>query len=486
MARIVRAWPCLASAVLYNLAFAPFNLTFLVFAALVPWLVSLKESTGREGFRSGWTFGFLLTLGQFSWMFPFVNKWVQNPALSLIPYLVMCAAAGVYFGVVGWQVSLCWRNKMPWAIPLVWAGMEVFRSFIPYLAFPYGLVATPLWLYPWMIQTAYYGSIYLVGAWVALVNVLLSLFLVGGLAWRQTRLYIGGIVLLLAVSMVRYNEPLPSEKIVVTVGQPGVDMAFGDRDSNQEVLSRVVPELHAEAKMHGSEMLVLPEAIAGRHETIPPMPPFTVSADPPMVFGGQRGSDPTFQSAFSFDGTWHYADKTRLVIFGEYVPFREQLPFIAKAFQLGEGGLVPGDKVTALKVGNRTIGPLICFEGLFADLGWKQAMNGAEILAVMSVDDWYMGTNAPDQLRAGSVWRAVESGLPLVRSATRGYSFAVDSQGHVRAQIPTEVTRSFRVELPVAPPQPFRFFFVFPMAAASALVLLPLGVWFDGRRRKRE
>ena len=55
--------------------------------------------------------------------------------------------------------------------------MEVFRSYIPGLAFPYGLIANPLWAFPQMIQTAYYGSIFLVGAWVVLINLLLAKFI---------------------------------------------------------------------------------------------------------------------------------------------------------------------------------------------------------------------------------------------------------------------------------------------------------------------
>jgi apolipoprotein N-acyltransferase len=484
MARLAKAWPCLASAVLVNLAFAPFHLTFLVFAALVPWLLSLRESNGREGFRSGWTFGFLMMLGQFAWNFSFVNKWVQNPALSLVPYLAMSAAAAVYFGIVGWQTTLCWRHGLPWAIPLVWAGMEVFRSFIPWLAFPYGLIATPLWLYPFMIQSAYYGSIFLLGAWVVLANVILCLLLAGSHKWRHIRGYIAAFLLLLGVSLAKYNEPIPGERIAVTVGQPGTDMAFGDKEQNEALLAKVVPEFQTRALTNGSELLVLPEGIAGSQRSFPPVPPFDIQASPPVVFGGQRGEDPTYQTAFSYDGTWRYADKTRLVIFGEYVPFREEFPLFAQAFQLPGGNLTPGTEVRALKAGKRTVGPLICFEGLFPDLAWKQAMNGAELLAVMSVDDWFMGTNAPEQLMGSSVWRAVETGLPLVRSASRGHSFAVDSQGHIRASLPLGTTDSFRVELPVAPPQPFRFFFVFPLTAFASLLLLPFGVAVAQRRMR--
>lgn len=482
MARLAKAWPCLASALLINLAFPPFNLGLLVVAGLVPWLLSLKEVDGKAGFRSGWTFGFLLMLGQLLWIFSFVNRWVGNPALAVIPYLLSCAFVALYFGLVGWQITLCWRNGMPWAIPLVWAGMEVLRSYIPGVAFPYSLIATPLWPYPFLIQTAYFGSIFLVGAWVVLVNVTLVMILGRDSGWRPLRGYMAGVILLMLGSWAKYTESMPTERITVTIGQPGTDLAFGDRAENLRKLQTVIPEFYARAQLNGSDLLVLPEGIAGGNGLFPPEPPFEVQPDPPIVFGGQRGTEPRYQTAFSFDGEWHYADKSRLVIFGEYVPFRRQLPFLASVFKLPGGDLIPSDGVKALKAGERTIGPILCFEALFPDIAYRQAKNGAQLLAVMSVDDWYMGTAAPDQLKAGSVWRAVETGLPLVRSASLGYSLAVDPRGNVVAEIPTKESRSFRVELPIGPPQPFRSFTVFPLAALSSLVLLPFGVWLSGRR----
>lgn len=482
MARLAKAWPCLASAILINLAFPPFNLGLLVLVGLIPWLVSLKEATGKAGFKSGWTFGFLLMLGQLLWIFSFVDRWVGNPFLAFIPYLMSCAFVALYFGILGWQVTLCWRNGMPWAIPLVWAGMEVFRSYIPGLAFPYSLIATPLWPYPFLIQTAHYGSIFFVGAWVALVNVTVALILGGESGWRPLRGYMAGVILLMLASWVKYSEPFSTGKITVSVGQPGTDLAFGDRTENMAKMRVAVAEFYARAQVAGSDLLILPEGIAGGNGLFPPQPPFEVEANPPIVFGGQRGDEPRYQTAFSFDGQWHYADKTRLVIFGEYVPFRKQLPFLASVFQLPGGDLVPAKEVKTLKAGGRTIGAMLCFEGLFPDIAYQQAMKGAELLAIMSVDDWYIGTAAPDQLKAGAIWRAVETGLPVVRSATMGYSLAVDPKGHVRAELPTKEKRSFRVELPTASAQPFRSFAVFPLVAVTSLVLLPLGIWVSGRR----
>src|SRR6185436_20490735 len=82
------------------------------------------------------------------------------------------------------------------------------------------------------------------------------------------------------------------------------------------------------------------------------------------------------------------------------------------------------------------VGPLICFEGLFPDLAYRQATNGARLLTVISIDDWYMGTAAPEQLRSAAVWRAVETDLPLARAASLGYSLAVDQRGRIMNQAP--------------------------------------------------
>lgn len=486
MARLVKAWPCLASAVLINLAFPPFNLGLLVLAGLVPWLTSLKDCDGKQGFRSGWTFGFLLMLGQMFWMFTFINRWVQNPILSLIPYILGCAYLALFFGLLGSLGSLSWRHKMPWAIPLLWAGLEIARSYIPVLAFPYSLIATPLWTFPWMIQGAYFGSIYLVSAWVVVVNLFLVMALAKGSSWRQVRGYFAVVALVLLGSFVRFNDELPTKRMAVTVGQPGADLAFGNPDENALKIQREVDLFTVQALLNGSELLVLPEGIAGGSGAFPPDPPFGVNEKVPVIFGGQRGSEPRFQTAFSFDGTWKFADKTRLVVFGEFVPLRNQLPFLTSAFNLPGGDLQAASEVKALDVGGYRVGPLLCFEGLFPDIAYRQAQNGSQLLAVMSVDDWYMGTTAPDQLKAGSVWRAVETGLPLVRAGSLGYSFAVDPRGRLLREVPTGSAQSFRVELPIAPANPFPFFAVFPLAALSSLILLPMGIWVSNRKLNRK
>jgi apolipoprotein N-acyltransferase len=415
---ITKAWPIATSVVLLLAAFPPTNLVFLVFVALAPWIVSLKGATNWGAFRSGYLFGLLFMLGQMAWLQSLTNHWVHNFGLSLVPWLLSALIAGFYFAAAGWLIRLCWNQNRPWLIPLAWAGIEVFRSFVPGLAFPWGLAATPLWPMPILIQTAFYGTIYFVSAWVVLGNVAFALMLTGR-RYQGLRNYVTVWVVLLALSLVRYSDVPQGRKTTVAVGQPGVDMAFGDPQLRQASLERNLKALVTTAAERKVELLVLPEGLTQASGVMPPDVPFEIPKGLNVLFGGQRGTGPVYQSAFAYDGKWRYADKMRLVVFGEYVPGRNWIPFLSK-FDLPEGDLTPSSKVSAIEVGDLRVGPLLCFEGLFADIAQRQVENGAQLLAVMSVDDWYVGTAAPAQLKCAAVWRAVETGLPVVRSATRG------------------------------------------------------------------
>ncbi len=432
MDRVVRAWPAVASAALVLLAFPPFHLGLLVFVALVPWLASLREASGWGAFRSGYVFGIVFWAGQMSWLQPLVQRWTGDPVLSAAPYLLAMAIGALYFSAMAWIVRTCWAGNAIWLVPVAWAGIEVIRSIVPLLAFPWGLLATPLTPYPATIQLAYFGSIYAVSAWVVLANVCFALALrntpmaavrSGGLVWGA----------LLGVSLVRYISPQSGASVTVTAGQPGIDLAFGSRAGNSRDIGEAVGKLQEAASAHGSKLLVLPEGLVGALAELPPELPFRVAAGLPVLFGAQRGSEPGFQTAFAYDGTWRFADKRRLVVFGEYVPFRDQLPFL-RAFELPTGDLNAADRTSTVEVGGFSVGPLLCFESLFYDVGIQQAKNGAQLLAAMVIDDWYMGTVAPDQLKFGAVWRAVETGLPIVRVGSLGYTYAADARGNIVAR----------------------------------------------------
>jgi len=471
---IVKAWPSAASAILLLLAFPPFNLGLLVLVALVPWLISLRDTTGKGAWRSGYCFGFIYGLGQLFWVEQLVSRWVGSVWMGIIPWFIACALYSIYFGWVAVLIRHCWNRNWLWAIPLVWAGIEVFRSFIPSFAFPWGLLASPLWPYTALIQNAHFGTIYMVSAWVVLINLLVCLLLVG-LSYRRMRSYISVAAVGAVMSVVWLDTVEPSTKLTVTAGQPGVDMAFSDPDIADEAMRRNVNAITDRADVDGTKLLVLPEGIA-MAPTMPPKAPFRISTKVPVIFGGRRSTNPTFQSAFGFDGKrWQYEDKTRLVVFGEYVPGRDLFPFLTSAFKLpGEDFVAGREGVKAFDIAGTKVGPIVCFEALFPDVSFLQAAQGSRLLAVIGIDDWYMDGNAPDQIRAASVWRAVETGLPLVRAMSTGYTMAVDGHGHILAMAPLRTPIGLKVDMPIPDKSPlFRAAPVFPALSCVFALVMP-------------
>lgn len=485
MARTARVLLPVLSAALFQLAFPPFNLGPLVFVCLVPWFWHLSTSTHRGAFKSGYLMGFLIVLAQMAFLSPLVTHWTGSTLLGMLPWLACGFIGAFYFAFAGILIRYAMVRRRYWAIPFVWAGIEVFRSYVPCLAFPWFILATPLWPYPAIDQLAFFGTIYLVSGWVCLANV--AIFI--GLKKQPLRCVAYSIpaLLCLLISLVWYMRPIPGRTFRVVVGQPGFDLAFGDQTQRPFEIRNRVEQLIAVGKENHASLLVLPEGIV-EGGSFPPDTPFALDPTVPTLFGGQRGTGPAYQTAFLYDeGKWTYADKSRLVVFGEYVPGRDYIPFLS-SFKLPAGDLRAAEKVSALKVDGVVVGPMICFEGLFWDVAHAQSQNGAQLLAIMSIDDWYMGTAAPDQLKYGAMWRAIETGLPVVRSASLGYTLVVDAKGRVTSHVPLQGLKWIVADVTVQDDplrNPARSFFPWALGAFP-FGLLAWAIGARARARRRE
>lgn len=444
---VAKVWPIVASAALFSLAYAPANLSLLVFVALVPWLESLRHTNGGGAVRSGLTFGVLFWLFQMNWLVPFVEKWTGSFGLALLPWLAVPIVCAWYFALLAWFIHKAWRLGLWWFIPLLWAGLEFARAYMPTLAFPWGLLATPLWRIPMVVQHAALGSIFLVSAWVCLVNVAFVCVLYSNKKLTAVRMAIVAIVIA-GVSWVRYVYPPQGVQKTITLGQVGVDLAFGDKEHREADLNFAMATILARAMAQGSNLVIFPEGVCLGDDQSPPYS--SIGPQPPVavMMGGKRGSTPPYQSTFAYDGKWKFVDKTRLVVFGEFVPFRSLLGGL-EGFRLPNGDLRSGDKIDILEVAGIKIGPELCFEALFPNIAAKQSALGAQMLAIMVIDDWYVGTTATDQLEAAAVWRAIETGLPVARVGSLGKTFVVDPVGNVTYRAPFGEPFALRAELTI-------------------------------------
>jgi Apolipoprotein N-acyltransferase len=77
--------------------------------------------------------------------------------------------------------------------------------------------------------------------------------------------------------------------------------------------------------------------------------------------------------------------------------------------------------------------PLICYEGLYPGFTPGGPQRPAWILNV-SNDAWFGITSGPKQHLNLASYRAIETGLPMVRSTPTGVSAMIDPWGRVRSE----------------------------------------------------
>jgi len=126
--------------------------------------------------------------------------------------------------------------------------------------------------------------------------------------------------------------------------------------------------------------------------------------------------------------------KTRLVPFGEYIPFRQELSFLTSISKAASSNMVPGPGAHLLNATDRAgsplpIGVLICFESAFPDMSRVDADKGAQLIVYQSETSTFQGTWGPDQHASLGAIRAAETGRPVVQAALTGDSVAFDARG---------------------------------------------------------
>jgi apolipoprotein N-acyltransferase len=148
--------------------------------------------------------------------------------------------------------------------------------------------------------------------------------------------------------------------------------------------------------------------------------------------------------------------KAHLVPYGEYLPMREILE------PLGASRLVPGSIDFWPGPGPRTLdlgpwgkaGVQICYEIVFSGQV-ADRHNRPDYIFNPSNDGWF-GPSGPPQHLAQARLRAIEEGLPVLRSTTTGISAVIDARGVVRAHAPMlRAQRLDGIVPPAAPPTPF-------------------------------
>lgn len=150
-------------------------------------------------------------------------------------------------------------------------------------------------------------------------------------------------------------------------------------------------------------------------------------------------------------------DKHRLVPLGEFLPLRsilEPIGFVSLVHAPAD--FTPGPQPAPIEApGLPRVQPLICYESLFP--GFTSDAGGRPSWIVNpSNDSWFGKTSGPWQHLNIMGHRAIEEGLPVVRSTPTGVSAIIDAYGRTRSALSIGEAGVIDSPIPAAlPPTPY-------------------------------
>ena len=141
--------------------------------------------------------------------------------------------------------------------------------------------------------------------------------------------------------------------------------------------------------------------------------------------------------------------KMHLVPFGEYLPFRKEVPLIDTLL----GGILPGDftpgtiaEPVKLQSPAIDIIPLICFEDTVGRLARKFVRDGPQLIVNLTNDGWFLQSAEMEQHLANAVFRSIELRRPMCRASNTGPSCFIDVLGRVTQKLVDPNTGSQFIE----------------------------------------
>ena len=489
------------------MGFPPLALWPLALAGVAgfAWLV-WRSASWRQAAFLGWLFGvahftlannWIATAFTFQAEMPVALGWVAVPLLSL--YLAVFPAIAC-----GLAKALAPNATLAVFAPMLGAGWivgEWLRSwvFTGYAWAPLSLILVGPFDRPGAaLALPLTGTYALSGLLLAFVTLLLSLL--------SMRRWLPAAALA-AAPIAAMLWPAPAQrqgKLPFTLVQPNLRQAEINDPSKFEAQFQRIAALSRPRGDTPRRLILWPEsaipdylepgypqryydeATAGRDPALARMRIGAVGGDGAMLLAGSvnlrigaRDNFPVatgaFNSIMAIGPAGRIAgryDKAHLVPYGEYLPMRTILePLGLSRLVAGTLDFIPGPGPRSIDLGAwGKAGMQICYEIVFS--GEVVDRNDRPDYIFNPSNDGWFGSWGPPQHLAQARMRAIEEGLPVLRSTTTGISAVIDARGVVRDHIGRDrAARMDGLVPPAAPPTPFARFGHWLAALWAALLV---------------
>lgn len=519
---------CILTGLLSAALFPPLGWSQAAWIALVPGLLAARVLPPPQALLGG------LLSGAVGWLFSLF--WLTH--VTVAGWIGLSLYCGLFMGPLFMTASWWIRRfgaqqilpNIAWMLLCVveWTGFEFVRSAFA-TGFAWNTLGTCMAQNLPVVQLARWGGVYLVSALIVWVNAGIAVSLMRyadgsgrvRLRWHPEFL-LGLLVWALAFSWgwrSLLKEHTPTESFQVALIQPNIpqedkwltgDFTAAEYEAYCERIYTRLRRLSAPlSQVQGLQLMVWPET-AIPDDLLTSVPSYDLVRE--LVTNGVPVLVGSMDTEWLDDGTRRYYnssflvetngmivkgyDKQHLVMFGEYVPLRDSLPFIRAMTPIQES-FSPGTNSTLFRVAGSEsfFSVLICFEDTVSALARKAVKAGARMLVNQTNDAWFDPSAGSRQHMLHSILRAVENGVPVVRSANTGISGVIGRCGLVTGLVQADGSSAcmegaamFPVEVPGAD-MPLTFYTRYGdgmwYGTAGLAVMLTAGVWANVRREVR-
>jgi len=468
-------------------------------------LLAVHGLSARRAFALGFGLGTLAHAGVWHWIYVVTVRYGHAPAwVGVAAPLLLATWPGLFMGAFAAASRALARSRPlgPFALAALWTALDWARGVL-FTGWPWGTLGYAQhqngWLLGIVAHTGVYGLSFasVLGGASALEWLLRR---EPGRGGARAGLGLAGVLALHAAGALLREPAEPGTgrlRIALLQGNIEQDVKWS-ADWVERTLA-IYERLTREAAARGARLVVWPEtALPGAPDGEPELEErlagLARETGAALVVGaiglaprGPGEYPDLFDSAFLYDPSGARLaryDKSQLVPFGEYLPFRALLGRFIRAVATGAAGrdvsAGPGPRALPLPAAEPnepsvTAGVPICYELLFPDLVRRFAGGGAQVLLAITNDAWYGRTGAPHQFLAITALRSAETGLWTARAANTGVSALIDARGTVREQTPIFEEALLVGDVPLRDPsRPPTFYarhgdlFALACAAASA------------------
>lgn len=451
--------PAVISGLLLVLCFPTIDLFPLAWVALVPFLISLYNTTPQRAFLSGIFLGVPYFFGTQYWIYHSINHYGGAPFLiSIFIVFLLCLYLSLYTGLFALLFSTALRTTRFPAIlvaPLLWTVLEFIRSYL-FTGFPWSSIGYTQYKFLEIIQISDITGIYGVSFLVVAVNGAFTDILFLRMRIKEMPLFpisrtaIGFILLFLVITTSllyghwRISQKRPGDILRASIIQGNIEQDKKWDSTYQDEVLEIYKELSLRASVSSPSLIIWPETAVPFFFEIDKgytnqLITFHQGLNTYLLFGGvlvkgkKVGKNILSNSAILLDNggkVIHVYDKIHLVPFGEYIPLKKILFFIDKLV-VGIGDYRRGDHYYKAETPFGGFSTLICYEVIFPGLVRKFYQMGGDFIVNITNDAWFGRTTGPYQHFSIAVFRSVENRKPLLRAANTGISGFIDSSGRI-------------------------------------------------------